>query len=139
VKVARREGWQISTKNYFYTTTIMNDITQRVHIEKLVNAFYHKVNRDDLLAPLFAHVDWPKHLPVMYRFWASLLLGERSYDGNPFEKHMRLSLQAGHFERWLMLFHQTVDELYAGEMAAQAKDRALSIARVWQHKLGVKG
>lgn len=113
----------------------MNDITQREDIIKLVHTFYDKVNQDDLLGPLFAHVNWPKHFPIMYDFWGSMLLGERSYMGNPFQKHVPLAIETEHFERWITLFHQTVDELFEGEKAQEAKDRARSIAYVWQHKL----
>jgi hemoglobin len=114
---------------------VKKDITSRDHIELLVNSFYEQVKTDPVLGPMFAHVHWPHHLPVMYRFWSSMLLGEQSYSGNPFEKHIPLPLQAAHFDRWLELFDQTTDQLFFGETATQAKDRARSIARVWQHKL----
>jgi hemoglobin len=113
----------------------MEDIKSRDDISLLVNSFYEKVKVDTLLGPLFAHVNWPKHLPVMYDFWSSMLLGERAYMGNPFEKHVPLPIKSEHFDQWLTLFHQTIDELFTGEKAAETKDRAQSIARVWQFKL----
>ena len=64
------------------------DIVERKDIELLVDSFYEKVKNDQLLGPVFAHVDWPKHLPVMYQFWSSMMLGEQSYKGNPFQKHI---------------------------------------------------
>ncbi|MEY4930734.1 MAG: hypothetical protein RI909_1458, partial [Bacteroidota bacterium] len=51
------------------------------------------------------------------------------------QKHMGLAITAVHFNRWLEIFHQTVDELFAGDKASEVKDRARSIASVWQHKL----
>ena len=109
----------------------------RSEIKILVDKFYQKVNQDSLLAPVFAHVDWPHHLPIMYRFWSSMLLGEQSYQGNPFQKHVPLPLKADHFHQWLKLFEATVDENFEGDKAQEVKDRARSIARVFQHKLGL--
>lgn len=113
----------------------MKEITQREDIILLVNSFYDKVKQDDLLGPLFTHVDWPHHLPVMYNFWSSMLLDEQSYQGNPFQKHVALAISASHFDRWLELFHQTVDENFIGDKANEVKDRSRSIAGVWQYKL----
>ncbi len=115
----------------------MKEITGREDIILLVNNFYEKVKQDDLLGPLFTHVDWPHHLPVMYNFWSSMLLGDQSYQGNPFQKHVGLAITASHFDRWLGLFHQTVDENFAGDKANEVKDRSRSIAGVWQYKLNI--
>jgi hemoglobin len=112
----------------------MNDLSTRIDIELLVNSFYERVRKDDLLSPLFSHVDWPAHLPVMYNFWSSMLLGDQSYQGNPFQKHMPLAIGAAHFDQWLALFTKTVDENFAGEKADEVKSRAKSIAALWQHK-----
>lgn len=113
----------------------MTDITTRADIETLVNAFYGKVQQDPLLGPVFSHVDWPHHLPTMYDFWSSLLLGDQRYRGNPFQKHIPLAIGAEHFRQWLSLFHATVDELFSGDRAQEIKDRAYSIAYVFQKKL----
>ena len=115
----------------------MKEIIDREDVILLVNRFYDKVKQDHLLGPLFAHVDWPHHLPTMYSFWSSMLLGEQSYKGNPFQKHIGLAITASHFERWIELFDQTVDENFIGDSAIQVKDRARSIAGVWQYKLGL--
>ena len=113
----------------------MSDIATREDIILLVDAFYAKVRSDDLLAPKFSHLDWPKHLPIMYNFWGSMLLGDQSYQGNPFQKHIPLSLEPRHFDRWLKLFAQTLDENFTGNKADEARSRAQSIAGVWQLKL----
>ncbi len=114
----------------------MKEIINREDVVLLVNSFYDKAKHDELLGPLFSHVDWPHHLPIMYSFWSSLLLGEQSYQGNPFQKHIGLAITPVHFNRWLEIFHHTVDENFAGDKASEVKDRARSIAGVWQHKLG---
>ncbi len=115
----------------------MDDIREHQDIILLVNNFYEKVKMDILLGPLFIHVDWPNHLPTMYSFWSSMLLGDQSYRGNPFQKHVGLAITPSHFDRWLELFFKTVDENFTGDKASEVKDRARSIAGVWQFKLGL--
>ncbi len=114
-----------------------NDILARVDIELLVNQFYDKVKHDALLAPVFRHVDWPHHLPIMYNFWSSMLLGDQSYVGNPFQKHIQLAIDATHFNRWIELFTETVDDHFTGFKAEEVKSRARNIAGVFQHKMGL--
>jgi hemoglobin len=44
-------------------------------------------------------------------------------------------LRAGHFERWLVLWRATVDELFAGERAELAKAHALRVAQAFRRRL----
>lgn len=111
------------------------DIISRKDIEYLVDTFYGRVKEDPVLAPHFNHVDWNKHLPVMYNFWSSMMLGEQSYRGNPFEKHIPLPLTAAHFTAWITLFLEVVDRNFSGAQAEEIKMRAQSIAQVFQHKM----
>lgn len=104
---------------------------------RLVDRFYDRVRLDPMLSPVFAHVDWPIHLPVMYAFWSSLLLGEASYQGNPFQKHLTLRLTVEHFDRWLELFSLTTRQEFAGPRADEAVQRAHTIASLFKHKLGL--
>lgn len=113
------------------------DINSRDDIVVLVDTFYAKVQADEKLAPVFIHVDWEKHLPLMYSFWASMVLGEQSYRGNPFERHKGLPIGAAHFDRWVKLFVATVDLHFSGEKAEEIKHRAMAIAGVFQHKLNL--
>lgn len=117
------------------------DITTRDDIKYLIDTFYEKVKADPVIGYIFndiAHVDWPKHLPVMYDFWEFLLLNGKNYTGNPIQKHFDLHdkhpLTAEHFDRWLVLFQATVDELFSGQTADEAKNRAAAIAGVWKPK-----
>lgn len=66
-----------------------------------------------------------------------MLLGEQSYRGNPFQKHMPLPLEVSHFNRWLMLFNETIEENFKGEKAEEAKARAQNIAAVFQYRLNL--
>ena len=115
----------------------METIDKKLKIEKMVRAFYQKVNQDEVLAPKFLHVNWDTHLPIMFDFWNMMILGDQSYKGNPFSKHMNLDLQPVHFHQWITLFHQTVDEFFDEAQAVEIKVRATHIANVWQFKLGL--
>ena len=115
------------------------DIEVRDDVIRLVNTFYEKVKPDETIGFFFnkvKQVDWEKHLPLMYDFWQNIIFHTGGYTGNPMRIHMNLHKQAPmkkeHFDRWLQLFTATVDELFEGEKAEQAKQRALSIATVMQ-------
>ena len=121
------------------------DITDRADIELLVNTFYEKVKNSPKIAYIFtdvAKINWEHHLPKMYSFWASMLLGERSFSGNPMQKHIEISaltpMGEAEFSEWLLLFTQTTDELFSGTKADEIKIRATNIARLMLHKIQVK-
>jgi hemoglobin len=116
----------------------MPDLDSRKHIEILVSKFYKKVTADSLLGPVFSNIDWDYHLPIMVDFWSSMLLGDMSYQGNPFQKHIGLAITAEHFSQWLKLFIETVDANFEGPKAEEAKSRAQSIVGIFQHKLGLQ-
>ena len=113
------------------------DITDRHDVVRLVDAFYAKVRVDALLAPVFVNLDWHNHVPTMYNFWCSMLLGEVSYQGNPLQKHLHLDITSKHFDKWLEIFEETVDELFEGAMATEAKVRTHAIAEIFQRKMGL--
>ncbi|HEY0652578.1 MAG TPA: group III truncated hemoglobin [Chryseosolibacter sp.] len=113
------------------------DIRSRDDIASLINSFYSKVRVDETLSHLFASVDWDHHTPIIINFWTMVLLGDQSYSGNPLVKHMHMNLEKQHFERWLLLFTTTVDQLFEGEKANEAKQRAHSIAGIFQYKLNI--
>ncbi|QNF33626.1 group III truncated hemoglobin [Adhaeribacter swui] len=116
------------------------DITTEDDIKTLVDRFYEKVNQDAMLSPIFndfAKVDWEKHLPKMYQFWSSILLGTFTYAGQPFPKHAFLPVNPTHFAQWLHLFYQTVNENFSGPIADEAKIRAANIARIFSNKIEI--
>lgn len=119
-----------------------HDIESRNDIIELVNTFYHRVRADETIGYIFeevAKVDWDEHLPKMYSFWSSLLLGEHSYYGNPMAKHIGLSkitaMTETEFSAWLRHFTATVDDLFEGAKATEAKIRGGNIARLMQHNI----
>lgn len=118
------------------------DIGSRKDIELLVTTFYEKVKADDTIGYIFnevAKVNWEKHLPVMFDFWENVLFYTGAYNGNPMIAHQQLHsvspFTKGHFKKWEALFTLTVDELFEGNNAELAKQRALSISTVMQTKI----
>jgi hemoglobin len=122
-----------------YSKPMKKDISTRADIEQLVQRFYEEVLKDPLLAPAFERLDMPRHFPIMYNFWSSLLLDDHQYTGNAFEKHLRLKLTPEMFKRWLEIFEQTVNGLFVGSKAELALNRAHSIAFIFESKLREAG
>ena len=107
-------------------------------IQLMVNSFYEKVRRDDLLGDIFSSIiqdNWDTHLEKMYRFWQTVLLSEHTYYGSPFSPHANLPVSVSHFHQWKALFFETVDEHFCGEKAEEAKWRAEKMAEMFLMKI----
>jgi len=120
----------------------MQDIQNRADIELLIDEFYKKIIADDLIGFFFTKIvqlDWDKHIPVMYDFWESTLLGKPIYHGNPMIKHIELNhkepMTAKHFDRWLALWESTIKEYFDGEKAQEAITRAKHIGELIKLKI----
>lgn len=116
----------------------MKDITILDDIKLLVDNFYGKIRQDDLLKDIFNNViqdRWPAHLEKMYRFWQTVLLEEHTYFGSPFVPHAKLPVEKQHFDRWMQLFNQTVDEHFKGEKADRAKWQGERMAEMFLYKI----
>lgn len=115
------------------------DIESRAEIETLVIAFYDAVKKDEQIGHYFAHVNWSKHLNIMFDFWENILFYSGTYSGNPMKVHQQIhqlkNLSAKDFDHWINLFCLTVDQLFTGENATAIKCRATNIARVMQQKI----
>ncbi|HEY0669701.1 MAG TPA: group III truncated hemoglobin [Sphingobacteriaceae bacterium] len=117
-----------------------NDILTEADIELLVNTFYTKVRQDDILAEVFNDVikdKWDIHLKRMTDFWSTILLYTKKYKDDPLPKHMPLPIGQEHFDRWLQLFNETIDMLFEGQIAENARKRANSIARIMKAVKGI--
>lgn len=117
---------------------MLDDIENDSDVKLMVDCFYQKVNEDPILSPIFngfAKVNWDVHLPNMYAFWNNILFSTGEYNGRPFPKHIPLPIDETHFERWLQLFNQNLDELFTGPMAEKARFRAKNIAYVFNAKM----
>ena len=107
-------------------------------IRLLVDTFYGRARQDALIGSIFNDTipdRWPEHLAKLYNFWQTILLGQHTYYGAPFLPHSVLPLEKAHFERWLQLFHQTLDDLFTGPKAEEAKQRSVLMAQMFQHRL----
>lgn len=112
----------------------MKTIENREDVSILVNSFYAKIRKDELLGPIFndniAEEEWPAHLSKLTDFWETNLFGIQKFYGNPAEAHARVdenlnyTIEQLHFGKWLQLWFETVNELYEGELAHRAKDGA---------------
>ena len=114
-----------------------NDISSRDDIVHLLNEFYRLAQEDEVIGNKFVHLNMEEHTQIIADFWDGILFGAKSYNGDAFGKHKALNLVAKDFERWLELFIDTVDSNYAGPIATEAKHRAMTIAQVFQYKLGL--
>ena len=112
------------------------DIKSRDDVYLLVSSFYNKVRKDPILGPFFNDTikDWDAHLERLTTFWESSLFItrklEQKYLGNPLEAHIKVDAENNHtitethFGLWLNLWFQTIDELFEGDYAENAKRRA---------------
>jgi hemoglobin len=117
----------------------LTDIQTEEDVTRLVYTFYDKVRADALLGPVFEKAidgKWEPHLQIMCNFWSTMLLYTGAYRGDPMSKHMPLTIDPSHFGQWLTLFTDTVDSLFQGEVAGNAKARANNIARIMQSMMG---
>lgn len=112
------------------------DLQTRADVNLLVTEFYKKVRADDVLGPFFNDVikDWDAHLEKLTTFWETSLFMtrklEHKYHGDPLEVHVKVdrennnSITELHFGLWLNLWFETIEELFKGEYAENAKRRA---------------
>ncbi|TXG35744.1 group III truncated hemoglobin [Seonamhaeicola maritimus] len=108
------------------------DIKTREDVFLLVSSFYDKVRKDDFLGPFFNDVinDWDAHIENLTDFWQSSLFLKTRYYGNPLDVHVDVdkandnSITEKHFGIWLNLWFQTIEELFEGDYAENAKRRA---------------
>lgn len=116
----------------------MKDIRDKEDIKVFVDNFYKKIQADEKMGPIFAmriaDENWPNHLERMYSFWNTILFFQREYSGRPFPKHIGLPIDHTYFERWVELFHQTIDENFVGTQANEAKRRAENMGKLFSHK-----
>ncbi|OBI46538.1 cyanoglobin [Mycobacterium kyorinense] len=118
------------------------DLTDRADVEALLRRFYGRVLDDDVLAEPFSEVrarGLDTHIPRMCDFWETVLFRAGLYKGSALHAHRhvhdRTALSGGHFVRWLSTWQNTVDEMYSGPVADQAKVQATRIAWAMHRRL----
>lgn len=123
----------------------MQDLDNKEAIETLVEGFYAKVLKDDILAHIFtdiAGIDILEHKAVIVSYWQKLLLGDKSYHRHTMNIHRvvndKFAFKQEAFDRWLLLFTQTIDENFTGAGAERAKKLGATIAANMQALLNNK-
>ncbi|MBY0541986.1 MAG: group III truncated hemoglobin [Sphingobacteriaceae bacterium] len=114
------------------------DILSLTDIKTLVDIFYERIRANDLLGPIFNSIlndRWSSHLEKMYRFWQTVLLQEHTYTGSPFVPHAKLPIDQLHFDTWLTIWNDTINDLFEGEKAEEAKWRGDKMAEMFLYKI----
>lgn len=127
----------------------MKSIETRKDVNILVNEFYTKVRKDELLGSIFNnHIpeeQWDSHLQKLTDFWETILFGVKKFRGNPTQKHVNIDknlnygVKQEHFGRWLQLWFETINELYNCNLANIAKESARKMAHaqfmmIWNYR-----
>jgi hemoglobin len=113
---------------------MLKDIETKADIELLIDTFYSKLLSIDSIKPVFAGLDFKAHVPKIVHFWSFVLLDEPGYTTNVFDKHLHLPIQLPQFDTWLATFIEAVDELFVGEKAEMAKQRATVLTFTFKSK-----
>lgn len=118
------------------------DIANANDLKLLLDTFYRKVLEDPTIAYIFtevAKINLESHMPHLYAFWETVLFGTANYKGNPILKHIELdkkeALTEAHFTQWKKLFFETIDELFVGEKANLAKEKANAMEFLMKMKI----
>lgn len=114
------------------------DIKDRKDINHLVETFYGLVRKDEEIGEYFNKTitDWPGHFEKLTNFWETNLFFQPIYKGNPIRKHIELDqsfdnrIEQANFGKWIHLWFKTIDELFSGEKANLAKERARNMSHM---------
>jgi len=100
-------------------------------IKDIVESFYSKAVKDVIIGYHFRKIQelespdvlnpdisfFKNHIPRIITFWKFQLLGEKTDESfNLINSHAPLKLRRGELDRWLTLFHQTLDEYENDEL-----------------------
>jgi hemoglobin len=110
-------------------------------ISTLVHTFYGKIQQHEELGPIFEAKlagKWDPHLAKMVDFWSTMMTGSKRYDGRPLPVHIGLpDLHDHHFSQWLVLFRETVHELFSEQIAEQFIERAERMAQSFRYAIAL--
>ncbi|WP_431162747.1 group III truncated hemoglobin [Flagellimonas beolgyonensis] len=121
----------------------MKEIENKQDVAHLVHSFYDKVRTDAVLGPIFKGIihDWDAHLDLLTNFWETQLFLKRTYEGNPIPAHQKMddemngNITPEHFGLWINLWFETLDQLFTGEKAWIAKNRAQKMSTMFYIKI----
>lgn len=123
------------------------ELRERADVQLLVETFYVKIRKHAILGPIFNSIinDWDSHLTLLTDFWETQLFLKRKYFGNPVTAHLEVdkkmnhTITSEHFGLWLNEWFATIDELFEGDTAWIAKNRAQKMStmlfmQMYQHR-----
>lgn len=113
----------------------MDDILSENDVDFLVEIFYKKIQENEQMAPFFKHTNWEHHLPKMKHFWNFILFDKPGFRGNIYDAHVNRQIKSPHFDTWLQLFCETVNENFIGVNATTAMDKAKELSMLFSWKL----
>jgi hemoglobin len=115
-----------------------NDIATLKDVHFLVDKFYERVRVDPFLGPIFNKRlagKWEMHHKTLCRFWHTVLLRHPDYYGNPVPMHFNMNIDQRHFDQWLVIWTETVDNSFEGIVAERAKLRGLTMGKAFMSKI----
>jgi hemoglobin len=115
-----------------------NDIATLKDVHFLVDKFYERVKVDPFLGPIFNKRlagKWEMHHKTLCRFWHTVLLRRPDYYGNPVPMHFNMNIDQRHFDQWLVIWTETVDNSFEGIVAERAKLRGLTMGKAFMSKI----
>ena len=112
------------------------DLDTEEEIIEMVTRQYVDVGQDDHLAPYFnfgpGFIDWQAHIGTVADYWCHVLLYAPGFEIDVIETHRDLHDRAAFtpelFDRWLQIFHDTVNGGWTGPKAVMANRRATGMA-----------
>lgn len=113
------------------------DTITKKNIRRMIDQFYSQVLKDELLSSFFIQKlgdemisdKWLAHLKLLTDFWASVILEDTNYKGQPIKPHIQMKdLKRESFERWVKVFFESVDKYYTKESADIFKAHAKEIS-----------
>lgn len=111
------------------------DIQSEEDVRFFVDELYKRLLEDSRINRHFIHLDLEKHLPKVYEFWYSILLGTAVYKGNMIAAHQHLALEKEDFGIWLRHFEAVLRGKFEGEKMEEAISRANTIAMTMRWKI----
>ena len=136
----------ISKNSHLRKKMELASTVNRENIEIMVNTFYRKVLKDELVGPFFIaklgddmqNDHWQPHIELLINFWSSMILHDASYNGNPMRPHFFIGeLSQGVFKQWLVLFFETIDSIFIPKLGAEFKERSEMIAGNFMRNLQI--
>jgi truncated hemoglobin YjbI len=125
----------------------VNESFMRELIYIVIENFYQKAINDILLGYHFARFSeadvLAKHLERITTFWEMQLTGKVTVplEGRQFQllfTHLQLGIKRGELGRWIVLFHQTLDEMveqFRAQATAEETAEIEMIAVEWKKRI----